>query len=114
MYYLKFGSKKIIGASPEMLFSLRDGEMTTKPLAGTIKRGKNEKEDKELARMLLHDPKEIAEHTMLVDMHRNDMGRVAQFGTVKIRDLLTIKKFSHVQHISSEVTGLISPKEDMF
>lgn len=121
MYYLKFGpstssgsTTKIIGASPELLFSLRNGEMTTRPLAGTIKRGSNEKEDQQLARTLLNDPKERAEHNMLVDLHRNDIGRVAKFGTVKIRDLMTIKKFSHVQHISSEIIGLIRPQDDMF
>lgn len=114
MYYLKFGNKKIIGASPELLFSLRNGEMTTRPLAGTIKRGSNEKEDQQLARTLLNDPKERAEHNMLVDLHRNDIGRVAKFGTVKIRDLMTVKKFSHVQHISSEIVGIIRPEDDMF
>lgn len=114
MYYLKFGKNKIIGASPELLFSLRDGEMTTKPLAGTIKRGKNEIQDYKLARILLNDPKERAEHNMLVDLHRNDLGRVAQFGTVRIRDLMTVKKFSHVQHISSEIVGIIRSEEDMF
>ena len=114
MYFVKFANKKIIGASPELLFSLRDGEMTTRPLAGTIRRGKNMQEDLQLARTLLNDPKEIAEHNMLVDLHRNDIGRVAQFGTVRIRDLMTIKKFSHVQHISSEVVGMIRPEEDMF
>jgi anthranilate synthase component I len=125
MYYLKFGnpssaqgyggqSKKIIGASPELLFSLRDGEMTTRPLAGTIRRGANPKEDQQLARELVNDEKERAEHNMLVDLHRNDIGKVAKFGTVKIRDLMTVKKFSHVQHISSEVVGTIRPEEDMF
>lgn len=114
MYYLKFQSKKIIGASPELLFSLRDGEMTTRPLAGTIRRGANPKEDQELARELVNDEKERAEHNMLVDLHRNDIGKVAKFGTVKIRDLMTVKKFSHVQHISSEVVGTIRPEEDMF
>ncbi|HVA96824.1 MAG TPA: anthranilate synthase component I family protein [Candidatus Acidoferrales bacterium] len=114
MYYLKFDSKKIIGSSPELLFSLRDGEMTAKPLAGTIGRGKNKLEDQKYARELIHDPKEIAEHNMLVDLHRNDIGRVAQFGTVKIRELLGIKKFSHVQHISSEIVGIIKNGEDMF
>lgn len=114
MYYLKFGQKKIIGASPELLFSLRSGEMTTKPLAGTIRRGKNKSEDQQLARILLNDPKEKAEHNMLVDMHRNDIGRVAKFGTVRIRDLMSVKKFSHVQHISSEIAGIIDPVEDMF
>lgn len=114
MYYLKFGSKRIIGASPELLFSLRDGEMTTRPLAGTIRRGKDEQEDQKLARELLSDPKERAEHTMLVDMHRNDIGRVARFGTVRVKDLMTVKRFSHVQHMSSEVTGIIQPGKDMF
>jgi len=118
MYYFKFatpsGEKKIIGASPELLFSLRDGEMTTKPLAGTIKRGKDEKEDHQLARTLLNDPKERAEHNMLVDMHRNDLGKVARFGTVRVRDFMNVKKFSHVQHISSEITGIIDNNENMF
>lgn len=113
-YYIKFGDKKIIGASPELLFSLRDGEMATRPLAGTSKRGKTDKEDQLLARKLLHDPKEQAEHKMLVDMHRNDIGRVANFGTVKVRELMNIKRFSHVQHISSEIVGQIRSDEDMF
>jgi len=114
MYYLKFGEKKTIGASPELLFSLRDGEMVSCPLAGTTRRGKTSKEDQELARALLNDPKERAEHTMIVDMHRNDLGKVAQFGTVKVRDLMTIKKFSHVQHIASEVGGIMKKNENMF
>jgi len=114
MYYFKFGDKKIIGASPELLFSLRDGEMTTKPLAGTIRRGKDDREDQQLARVLLSDPKEIAEHNMLVDLHRNDLGKIAQFGTVRIRDLMSVKKLSHVQHISSEIVGIMRPDEDMF
>ena len=114
MYYLKCGEKKVVGASPELLFSLRDGEMTTRPLAGTTRRGKTEEEDQQLARALVNDPKERAEHNMLVDLHRNDIGRVARFGTVRIRDLMTVKKFSHVQHLSSEVVGIIRPEEDMF
>ncbi len=114
MYYLKFGQKKIIGASPELLLSLRDGDIETFPLAGTIKRGKTPKEDQMLARTLLNDPKEIAEHNMLVDLHRNDLGRVSKFGTVKVRSLMDIKKYSHVQHISSEITGVIKDDEDMF
>ena len=114
MYYVKFGDKKVIGASPELLFSLRDGEMTTRPLAGTIARGTDEKEDRQLARALLNDPKEKAEHNMLVDLHRNDIGKVAEFGSVRIKDLMSIKKFSHVQHISSEITGTIRKGEDMF
>lgn len=114
MYYVKFGEQKLIGASPELLFRLRQGEMETFPLAGTTKRGATPEEDTRLARTLLNDPKEIAEHNMIVDLHRNDIGRVAQFGTVKVRSLMDIKRFSHVQHISSEIVGIISDKEDMF
>ena len=107
MYYLKFEDKKIIGASPELLFRLRDGEIKSFPLAGTIKRGQDDTEDKQLARKLLNDPKEIAEHKMLVDLHRNDIGRVAEIGSVKVNHLMDVKRFSHVQHISSEITGLL-------
>lgn len=114
MYYLKFGMQKIIGASPELLFRLKNGDMETFPLAGTAKRGKTDKEDQDLARKLLNDPKEIAEHNMLVDLHRNDLGKVAKFGTVKVRSLMDIKKFSHVQHISSEISGVIKDGCDMF
>lgn len=114
MYYVKFGEQTLIGASPELLFRLRQGEMETFPLAGTTKRGKDETEDRQLARVLLNDPKEIAEHNMIVDLHRNDIGRVARFGTVKVRSLMDIKRFSHVQHISSEIVGIISEDHDMF
>lgn len=128
MYYLKFPStsfgdaqdkssgqvQKIIGASPELMLSLRDGDLETVPLAGTIRRGKTEKEDQELARKLLNDEKEVAEHNMLVDLHRNDLGRVSQFGTVKVKSLMDIRRFSHVQHIASEITGVLKDDEDMF
>ena len=114
MYYVKFGEQKLIGASPELLFRLRQGEMETFPLAGTTRRGADPQEDTALARALLNDPKEIAEHNMIVDLHRNDIGRVAQFGTVKVRSLMDIKRFSHVQHISSEIVGIIAEGEDMF
>jgi anthranilate synthase component 1 len=114
MYYVKFGKKVIIGASPELLFSMRDSEMVTRPLAGTIKRGKTLAEDQLLARELLHDQKELAEHNMLIDLHRNDMGKVAKVGSVKIRDFMDIKRFSHVQHIASEIVGLKNRGEDMF
>ncbi len=114
MYFMKFAQQCIIGASPELLFRLRQGEMETYPLAGTAKRGVDVVEDRKLARALLNDAKEIAEHNMLVDLHRNDIGRVAQFGTVKVRSLMDIKRFSHVQHISSEIVGILHPNEDMF
>ena len=114
MYFMKFDDQVIIGASPELLFRLKNGEMETFPLAGTTKRGSNKEEDLKLARELLNDSKEIAEHNMLVDLHRNDLGRVAKFGTVKVRNLMDIKKYSHVQHISSEIAGIINENEDMF
>jgi anthranilate synthase component 1 len=88
--------------------------METFPLAGTAGRGKDAAEDTRLARRLLNDPKEIAEHNMIVDLHRNDIGRVARFGTVKVRSLMDIKRYSHVQHISSEIVGIIDEKHDMF
>lgn len=114
MYYLKFGPTKIIGASPELLFRLKNGDMETYPLAGTTRRGRTQAQDMELARILLNDPKETAEHNMLVDLHRNDLGKVSKFGTVKVRSLMDIKKFSHVQHISSEISGVIKDGCDMF
>jgi anthranilate synthase component 1 len=114
MFFLKFQDRRIIGASPELIFRLRQGEMETFPLAGTITRGETKQKDRELARKLLNDPKEIAEHNMLVDLHRNDIGRVARFGTVRVRRLFDIKRFSHVQHISSEVVGMIDRRHNMF
>lgn len=114
MYFIKFGEQAVLGASPELLFELKDGEMQTFPLAGTVRRGNTETEDQTLARQLVNDPKERAEHAMLVDLHRNDLGKVARFGTVRVRKLMEVKKFSHVQHLSSEITGLIAPEHDMF
>lgn len=118
MFFMKFfdgeKTRRLIGASPELLYRQRQGEMESFPLAGTARRGKTPEEDQELVRALLNDPKEIAEHNMLVDLHRNDLGRVARYGSVKVRRIFDIKKFSHVQHISSEVVGLIDYKEDMF
>jgi anthranilate synthase component I len=114
MYYMKFGDKKLFGASPELLMELHQGMLSTKPMAGSIPRGKTLQEDRKLARQLLNDPKEIAEHNMLVDLHRNDIGRVAEFGSVRVRDLRSIKRFSHIQHIESEITGRLRHEEDMF
>lgn len=118
MFFMKFTdgntTRRLVGASPELLYRQRQGEMESFPLAGTTRRGKTPAEDQELVKALLSDPKEIAEHNMLVDLHRNDLGRVARFGSVKVRRIFDVKKFSHVQHISSEVVGLIHPKEDMF
>ncbi len=114
MYYMKFKDQMIIGSSPELIFRLRQKEMETFPLAGTTARGKDSVEDIQLARALLNDPKEIAEHNMLIDLHRNDIGRVSRFGSVCLCHLMDTKKFSHVQHISSEISGLISKQHNMF
>ena len=114
MYYMKFGDKKIIGASPETLLRIRNEEVETVPLAGTIGRGKDEKEDRMLAKKMLDDKKEIAEHNMLVDLHRNDIGKVCRFGSVKVRKLHDVEKFSFVQHLSSTIVGLLDYDKDMF
>ncbi len=107
MFYYKNADMVLLGASPELMFRLEDNDMETFPLAGTVKRGKDELEDQQLARQLLNNPKEIAEHNMLIDMHRNDIGRVATVGSVKIRALMDIKKFTTVQHISTEISGIL-------
>jgi anthranilate synthase component I len=118
MFFMKFRSNastlRLIGASPELLYRQRQGEMESFPLAGTARRGATAAEDQKLVLALLSDPKEIAEHNMLVDLHRNDLGRVARYGSVKVRRIFDVKKFSHVQHISSEVVGLLNHGEDMF
>ncbi len=114
MFYMKCDSRILIGSSPELIFRLQQKEIETYPLAGTIKRGIDIAQDLELARTLLNDAKEIAEHNMLVDLHRNDIGRIARFGSVRVRRLMDTKKFSHVQHISSEVVALLNKKYDMF
>lgn len=114
MYYVKFGEKHLFGASPEILVSCTDHELITTPTAGTIKRGKTEEEDILLSRQLLTDTKERAEHYMLVDLHRNDLGKIAVLGSVKIRNLMYIIKFSHVQHIVSEIIGILDKKYDCF
>ncbi|MEM3465072.1 MAG: anthranilate synthase component I [Candidatus Jordarchaeales archaeon] len=105
MYFLKMGSRRIIGSSPEMLVRVEGGLIETFPIAGTRPRGATETEDEELAMGLLADPKERAEHVMLVDLARNDVGRVARFGSVHVPEFMTVHKYSHVQHIVSRVVG---------
>lgn len=112
MYFYNFGDMQIIGASPEILVrneSLNDGskKVTIRPLAGTRPRGATPERDAELAKELLADPKEIAEHVMLIDLARNDIGRIAQTGSVKVTDQMVIEKYSHVQHIVSNVEGVL-------
>jgi len=105
MYHLKLDEREIIGSSPEMLVRVENRMIETFPIAGTIKRGATQHEDLQLQKEMLADEKERAEHLMLVDLARNDVGKVSKFGSVKVPDYMGIKKFSHVQHIFSRVTG---------
>ncbi|MGN0932384.1 anthranilate synthase component I [Falsigemmobacter intermedius] len=112
MFFFNFGGFQVVGASPEILVRLREGEVTIRPIAGTRKRGANEAEDKALEADLLADPKELAEHLMLLDLGRNDVGRVAKIGTVRPTEKFIIERYSHVMHIVSNVVGEIAEGED--
>jgi anthranilate synthase component 1 len=114
MYHLKQHDKTIIGASPEMLVRITDDKVETFPIAGTRKITDDEEKNSLLAEELIHDEKELAEHTMLVDLGRNDIGKVCKYGTVHPESLMEIKRFSHVQHIVSHVVGNLAPENDMF
>ncbi|MDD4138051.1 MAG: anthranilate synthase component I [Methanoregula sp.] len=114
MYYLDFGDEKVIGASPEMLVRVEKRQVTTVPIAGTRSRGRTKAEDDRLAEDLLLDKKERAEHTMLVDLARNDIGRVCRFGSVHVSEFMGIEKFSHVQHIVSTVSGTLRDNLDCY
>jgi anthranilate synthase component 1 len=114
LYYLNFGDEAIVGSSPEMLVKVQGGVVQTVPIAGTRPRGKNHEEDIRLAKELLGDEKERAEHLMLVDLARNDIGRVTEFGSVSVPEFMDIEKFSHVQHIVSRVSGIIAEGKDRF
>ena len=105
MFYLKCNSFDIVGASPEMMVRVEDGLVQTRPIAGTLPRGKTDAEDREFEQKLLADPKERAEHVMLVDLGRNDLGRVSEYHTVEVTDLMIVERFSHVMHIVSHVIG---------
>lgn len=114
MYYLDFGERKLVGSSPEMLVRVEKRKIETYPIAGTRKRGKNPAEDKKLEKEMRNDEKEKAEHIMLVDLGRNDIGRVAKFGSVSVKKLMAVEKYSHVQHLVSEVVGDLRDGEDEF
>jgi anthranilate synthase component 1 len=114
MFFLDFEDVKLVGTSPELLVRLEDGIVETRPLAGTRPRGLNEADDRRLAVELLADEKERAEHVMLVDLGRNDAGRVSRYGTVEVTDLMTIERFSHVMHIASSVRGVLDAGRDAF
>ncbi|MGI0005585.1 MAG: anthranilate synthase component I family protein, partial [Nitrososphaera sp.] len=114
MYLLKSGKRCIIGSSPEMLVRVTDDYVETFPIAGTRPIMADEDKNEEMRQDLLKDEKELAEHTMLVDLARNDIGRVCEFGTVKVDELMTVKRFSHVQHIVSHVTGRLKKSYDSY
>jgi anthranilate synthase component 1 len=114
MFYLQFGDLKIIGASPEILVTEDAGRVSTRPIAGTRRRGKTPEEDKALEQELLADEKERAEHIMLVDLHRNDIGRVCKPGTVRVDELMVVERYSHVMHIVSNVVGELAEDKDQF
>ncbi len=109
MYYLDLGAFQIVGSSPEILTRLEDGIVTVRPIAGTRRRGHTESEDQTLETELLADPKELAEHLMLIDLGRNDTGRVAQVGTVRVTEQMIVERYSHVMHIVSNVVGDLRP-----
>ena len=112
MFYLSGGDVELTGASPETLVKLTDGKMYTFPIAGTMRRGKTEAEDLAIEEKLINDEKELAEHNMLVDLGRNDLGKIAKFGSVKVEALHMLQRFSHVIHITSTVSGDIQDGKD--
>lgn len=114
MYYLKMGEQVIVGTSPEALVKVNDGKVETRPIAGTRPRGRTAEEDKSLEVELLADEKEKAEHLMLVDLGRNDIGRVSEFGSVKCDSFMEIERYSHVMHIVSNVSGKLREDKDFF
>ena len=115
MFFLHFGDDLcLVGASPEMMVRLEDGIATMRPIAGTRPRGATEAEDTRLAEELINDPKERAEHVMLVDLGRNDLGRVCTYGTVRVPEMMTIERYSHVMHIVSQVQGRLRPEMNAF
>jgi anthranilate synthase component I len=114
MFFVRTGDAVLVGCSPEIMCRVADRKVTVRPLAGTRRRGQNEAEDKALEQELLSDPKERAEHVMLVDLGRNDVGRVAKFGSVELTEVMVVERYSHVMHISSEVQGELRDELDAF
>ena len=114
MFLLQFDAQAIVGASPEMLVRCEDDRLEYRPIAGTRPRGKTAIEDDALAEEMLHDKKEVAEHLMLVDLGRNDLGRVAEYGSVMVDTLMTVEKYSHVQHLVSSLSAKLRNGLDRF
>ena len=111
MYFLNMGDFHIVGSSPEILARLDHGTVTVRPIAGTRRRGKTEEDDQAMEQDLLNDPKEIAEHLMLIDLGRNDVGRIADIGSVELTDKMVVERYSHVMHIVSNVEGKLKPQQ---
>ncbi|GBE00683.1 anthranilate synthase component 1 [bacterium BMS3Bbin06] len=114
MYYIDTGEARLIGSSPEILVKLEGKDVVLRPIAGTRGRGATEEEDRALERELKEDPKEVAEHIMLVDLGRNDVGRVSEMGSVRVTELMTVERYSHVMHLVSNVTGTLREGLDAF
>ncbi len=114
MFYVRTPEGTLVGSSPEIMVRVVDDRITVRPLAGTRPRGKTQNEDKQLAESLLADPKERAEHIMLIDLGRNDVGRVAEIGSVELSDIMSIERYSHVMHITSNVTGQLADGQTSF
>ncbi|EOW9530351.1 anthranilate synthase component I [Bacillus cytotoxicus] len=114
MGYLELGDFQIVSGSPELLIKKQGNQVSTRPIAGTRSRGDNEQEDERLAKELIENEKERAEHVMLVDLERNDLGRVCEYGTVEVDEFMVIEKYSHVMHIVSNVRGIVSEDKDAF
>jgi anthranilate synthase component 1 len=109
MYFVDLGDTQIVGSSPEILARMKDGKVVVRPLAGTRKRGATNEEDRALEEELLADPKERAEHVMLIDLGRNDIGRISETGTVEVSESFVVERYSHVMHIVSQVQGTLKP-----
>ncbi|MEI6631992.1 MAG: chorismate-binding protein, partial [bacterium] len=114
LFFLKLKDFSLVGSSPEMLVRCEDGVVQTMPIAGTRRRGRTEKEDRQLAKELLNDKKERAEHLMLVDLGRNDLGRVSKIGQVKVTEFMRVERYSHVMHLVSEVVGRLDSRFDCY
>ncbi len=112
LYFLRMGDTHVLGSSPEMLVRVTGRKLEYRPIAGTHPRGRDEAEDQLMEQQMLHDEKERAEHVMLVDLGRNDLGRVSEYGSVKVKDLMYVERYSHVMHIVSALVGKLRPELD--
>jgi anthranilate synthase component 1 len=114
LFFLRMGKTSVVGSSPEVLVRLEEGRVEERPIAGTHPRGATPEEDAQLASAMQADPKERAEHVMLVDLGRNDVGRVARIGTVEVSEFMVVERYSHVMHLVSHVRGALAPGKDAF